>query len=43
VKTNSAARALLDKFTDFVTVARTDFDERKNEQLGAALFPFHLM
>ena len=42
VKTNSAARALLDKFADFVTVARTGFDERKNEQLGATLFPFHL-
>src|SRR6202035_4394428 len=42
VKTNSAARALLDKFVDFVDVARTGFDERKNEELSAASFPFRL-
>jgi hypothetical protein len=42
VKTNSAARALLDKFADFIAVAWTGFDERKNEEFGATLFPFHL-
>jgi hypothetical protein len=42
VKANSAARALLDKFADFVAVARTGFDERKNEEFGATLFPFYL-
>src|SRR5260370_11419871 len=42
VKTNSAARALRDKFADFVAVARPSFDERKNEEFGATLFPFHL-
>src|SRR5580704_18913424 len=42
VKTHIAARALLDKFADFVAVARTGFDERKNEEFGATFFPFYL-
>jgi hypothetical protein len=42
VKTNRAGRASLDQFADFVTVARTCFDQRRNEPLGATLFPCRL-
>ncbi len=42
VKTNSPARALLDQFADFVAVAWTGFDERKNEEFGATFLPFYL-
>jgi len=42
VETNGAAGALLDEFADFVAVARASFDERENEEFGAAPFPFRL-
>ena len=42
VKANRAARALIDKFADFVAVAWTGFNEREDEKFGAAFFPFGL-
>src|SRR5580700_7003983 len=42
MEAHCAARALLDEFADLVAVARARFDERKNEQFGAASFPFRL-
>jgi hypothetical protein len=41
METNGATGALLDEFADFAAVARTCFDERKNEQFGATFFPLH--
>src|SRR5580704_3431710 len=37
-----AARALLDEFADFVTVARASLDEREDEEFGTAPFPIRL-
>jgi hypothetical protein len=42
VEANGAAGALLDEFADFLAVAGASFDERKNEEFGAASFPFRL-
>jgi len=43
VKTYRSSRALLDELADFVAVARTRFDERKDKQFGATFLPFHLL